>query len=112
MNRNPISTRKNLCNHVLLAAANALIAKVLSRYKTVDFIDYYSMTLCRTDEILDRSHYMLPIVTYDGIKMKGSVGIAAVKLLYEKICNTFQFNVNYSVEQGTIAQASNGLRKS
>ena len=78
--------RRNLRNNALLAALVSLTFETLKGYPNVFLVDYYSMSLSRSNEMVDNYHYIVPQVKKKNVSMVGPVGMTAAKVLLENIC--------------------------
>ena len=85
-NNKPPLERINLRNNAVIAAVVSSIREILQKFRNVFFLDYYAMSISRSDEMVDEYHYIISEVKENNVSVTGSIGITAAKVLLEEMC--------------------------
>ena len=88
--KNKLLIQRKILQHNPIAAAMVFFtAEILKSFPNIDFLDYYAISISRTNEVVDQYHYLLPKIIGNKTTMVGPVGITAANLFLEKLCEFF-----------------------
>ena len=79
--------RISLLSNAVSAALVSLTIEMLGIFPNVFLLDYYAVSISRSDEMADRHHYLTPLTNGSEISIVGQIGITAAKLLLETMCS-------------------------